>query len=377
MFGRSKKEGQQQPEASFHLTTMPDIFYGGKNPVVQYDQTSVAALPLQKSTPKVTPSVGVPAQQGKSPAKKMPFILGGSVLFLLAVAGITWYYLKDAGMIRKNTLPVAVEENTPPAVSPPEIVPEIIVTSTLEAVVTTTEALPTSTPSLREVPLDFPRQIYTDSTDLDIDSLTDIEEDLFGTDSATYDSDEDGYYDGQEVANLYNPKGKAPVKIIDSGLVQEYVHPTFQYRVYYPSGWEVAAVDSSANQVIFSAITGDYIEVRSYKKEVNETFSAWFGRVAVDQSFTDLEKFENRFSIEGYRRGDSVVAYFEKDQMVYVFLYHSAGSTIIPFRHVMNMMVQSFRPTRVSLELPEQAVLPSTTTTSASPSFSPPTEENI
>ncbi|HPL95271.1 MAG TPA: hypothetical protein PLF15_00615 [bacterium] len=48
--------------------------------------------------------------------------------------------------------------------------------------------------------------------DSDNDSLTDIEEEIFGTDLNNPDSDGDGYLDGEEVLNGYNPMG--PGKLI-------------------------------------------------------------------------------------------------------------------------------------------------------------------
>jgi hypothetical protein len=38
------------------------------------------------------------------------------------------------------------------------------------------------------------------------------------------------------------------VKIIDSGLITEYTNPIWQYRIYYPAGWQVGEVDKDINK---------------------------------------------------------------------------------------------------------------------------------
>ena len=214
----------------------------------------------------------------------------------------------------------------------------------------------------------FPNILLRDSADIDIDSLTDQEEEIFGTDSGIWDSDKDGYYDGQEVFNLYNPKGFAPVKIIDSGLVREYINPNWQYRVYYPTVWDVAGVDTENNHVIFSSITGDFIEIRSFKKMPEENFISWFAKNIEGQSFSDLSSFNNRFVVSGYKRNDSLTAYFTNENSVFVMIYQASGNAVdVPYRHVMQLMYQSFRPSAVFVDLPGQKELPQVSTTGTLP----------
>jgi len=209
-------------------------------------------------------------------------------------------------------------------------------------------------------PLTLPRILLQDSADLDIDFLTDMEEEIFGTDSGIWDTDGDGYYDGQEVFNLYNPRGFAPVKLIDSGLVREYINPQRQYRVYYPIVWEAATVDVSGDHILFSSITGDFIEIRAAPKLAGESFPAWFARNLSGERFSDLTVINNRFKVDGYKRADDLVVYFESEAVVYMIIYQPAGTALdVPFRHIMQMIYQSFRPSGVGVQLPEQTVLPS------------------
>ena len=353
MLGFKKKEKssiikEADEMTGVRMTVIPEIFYGGKDPVLHYEETAINVPSKPKTLPP--PPKKLPP---KPAASKPPFSIGKALMILLPVVvlaggGLTWYLMvksKQASIARTPTAtplppaPIAPEPEPEPEPAPP---PELA-------------------PSLPERPLVFPRIFLVDSADLDLDALTDKEEEMFTTDSGVWDSDQDGYFDGQEVFNLYNPKGFAPVRLIDSGLIREYVNPTWQYRVYYPIGWEAAPVDSKADHVLFSAITGDFIEVRAFAKESGEAFTDWFARRTADQQFSDLSDISNRFNVSGWKRRDELAAYFQTDQSVFVFIYQiGAAAEDVPFRNIMKMMYQSFRPgSGVTDEIPGQTPLPS------------------
>mgnify|MGYP001598322476 FL=1 len=206
--------------------------------------------------------------------------------------------------------------------------------------------------------MEFPNVQLLDSADLDSDSLTDVEEETFGIDPSKWDTDGDGYYDGQEAFNLYNPQGIAPMKIIDSGLVKEYINPTWQYRLYYPAQWALGTVEAEANHVLFSALSGDFVEVVAEKMNASETFADWFARKAVGQQFSDLQEFTNRFQENGWKRSDDLAAYFVREDNVFVLIYHPGNLDTIPYRHIMKMIMQSFRPAKTVVTIPEQLSVP-------------------
>lgn len=373
MFGRKKQTIKSDQIETQNLQTIPEDFYGGKDPVVHFQEVE-----MKNKVPAKLPKMS--GKDFKSDKFKLPkisfvknkifiyIILG--VLFLLAVGAITWYYLDQAGLISKKE-PVAEvkmeeesatkkeisDQNLADVIAPDlDFIEEVV----LEDLATSTETEVVDTPiSLEEQAIDFPRIISTDSVDVDNDSLTDIEEETFATDSGSWDTDNDGYYDGQEVVNLYNPKGIAPVKLIDSGLIQEYVNPNWQYRIYFPITWERGVVDNQARQVLFSSITGDFVEVLTYDLEPNEDFISWFARKAEGQQYTDIIKFKNRFSEDGYKRRDGLVAYFLTDKNIYVIVYYPGVTGFVSFRHTVEMMINSFRPSKTIFEIPDQVVLPS------------------
>lgn len=375
---KKEKKEQPAPMADVHIETMPSIFYGGNDPdIYHHTETEFASTsaPAGKTTaPNVQPKIASKKyQQPKEPmSAKKKWILISSIagIFLLIVAGISWYYLRDyfapapAPVQQRpviSTTPTTTSSDSAPVVTP----------TTTDQTASSTLDLP---PSLSvDTALQFPTLVLNDSTDIDNDQLTDREEELYDSDSGTPDTDKDGYFDGQEIFNLYDPKGPAPRKLIDAGLVREYTNPLTNYRLYFPLQWQIGDVDTLGRHVIFSNIDGDYIEVRTFDKQPNQTFSDWFGATVQDkQRITDLLPFVNRFKVEGWRRRDDMVAYFVDQNKVYIVMLHPAELGPVVYRHVLKMAYQSFRYSTTTQTLEEQVIIPgatsSPTTTTQTPS---------
>lgn len=374
MFGKKKKipaedVAKESLAASTHVQTIPDAFYGGADPLIYHPDAKVPEKkgeetiiktpvkpPIVSTSPAGTQPVATKtAKKGNiPPKKKWPFYVGVGVFFLVAILGISWYYLR-------------------PQIPPTEKKSDdkkfpVIVTTTTEIKELPTVATSTPTSTSTEVPMadtkaafNFPRLFLTSAVDLDNDHLTDIEEEIYRTDSGTWDTDIDGYYDGQEVVNLYNPAGTAPEKIIDSGLVREYVHPAFGYRLYYPGSWEADAVDSASQEVLLSAITGDYISVHTFPRTAADTFESWFAQSATGQNYSDLVPASNRFKVDFWKRKDGLVSYFMTSDAFFVFIYHPGQTETVLYPTVMDMTLQSFRPKATTTDLPVQPVLPTST----------------
>jgi len=373
----NKKKPKTEEVKNEHIQVIPPEFYGGKDPIIygrefKKNDSTVAELPRRVS-------------YDSSLGGKLVNLLGNrvfkitilSVLSLAVLLGISFYYFSQAGYSiwpAKND--TAKTEQTPPVVDNNENKQDLVeniqetkveTTSTFAQTEPTTtletSVQPETKYDLENQSIDFPKSILADSVDADSDSLTDAEELIFGTDPQKWDGDGDGYYDGQEVANLYNPKGLAPVKIIDSGLVSEYVSPNWQYRLYYPSTWIVGAVDKEAKQVLFTSASGDYLEVLVFQMQAGENFPTWFGRKALGQNYTDLTNFTNRFKENSFKRQDGLVYYFVSNNQVFVLLYHTVSTDNIPYRNMIRMAAESFRPGRTSVVIPDQTILPAVPTT--------------
>lgn len=360
-FGLKKNIPAGVAETSIPVRTMPKIFYGGQDPEI-YAQTKTG----QKSN-SISATVDKPS--GGLVSRRTLLIAFSVLFFLLAVAGISWYYLKDykrAASSNDFSTPSVTETKLETTPSDSELATTSLSTEIVNTTSTATSTDVSTPPSLLlESPFVFPTKINLETPDLDNDGLTDNEEEVIGTDSGVWDTDADGYYDGQELFNLYNPKGKAPVLLIDSGIVTEYVNPVWGYRVYYPFGWQVGAVDSESRQVLFSAAGGDYIEIRVSQLLPGEDFVSWFGRKAVGERITDLTEAVNRFNVTVRRRSDDLVGYIINGRTVYVFIYTPREVGPIAYKHFMNMLTQSFRSGSGASEIETQPVLPVVATSSA------------
>ena len=413
MFGRKKKQdkslpkGEKKPNGdkpNVRMTVIPKGFYGGADPIIYNKEPKlkkIAAPSMHKeivqkkpevdkkieaSVPKpmTAPAVRVdnkmemkdarnnkeaqipPLVKKKTGHKKKFVVLVIIIIFLLLASIVSWLYLSRGSEDKK--MPAAEQATSPRPVVIPQPKP---VTPPKPVVVTNTPKKidkPTSTPRLR---LSFPSMFLQNSGDLDADDVTDIEEELLNTDSGVWDTDGDGYFDGQELFNLYNPAGFAPVRLIDSGLIREYVSPMLGYRIYHPIAWRASAVESNGSHVIFSSIIGDYIEIYTFENHKKESFQDWFAENARGQKYSDLDESTNRFQVTGFKRSDSLVAYFWSEDQIFVMTYNVGSNIEVSFPNVMKMMIQSFRKSKVMVEIPDQPVLPvpglvSTSTTATS-----------
>lgn len=376
MFG--KKKNKEQPKEKFAelvINTMPGIFYGGNDPDIYHtreDQTGRSDTPttvvIKNQPPKRILPLGTATDAGSGKKKKALFWGIAGFIFLVFLGAVIWYYTKDlrarTDVIPQKTIP---QQSTVPVVQPTSTPKEEIPTSTIsDFIATTTPGIPASL--LGNIDLEFPSIILSDTDDIDSDQLTDKEEELFETDSGGFDTDKDGYFDGQEVFNLYNPKGIAPRRLIDSGLVKEYTNPLTNYRLYYPLTWQAGEVDTLGRQVLFSNIEGDYMEVRAFDKSATETFTDWFAREAKGQKITDLVVFKNRFKVEGWRRRDDLTGYFVDQNKIYVLIFHPAEIGPVSYRHIMKMLMQSFRYASSLQTLEDQPVI--STSVSSTSNFS-------
>lgn len=351
MFLFGKKPEIKKPELELDVQTMPADFYGGVNPVVKFKKVEKEVV-LSKQPPLkpvLTPaekklldkSTAAGSGSALHPAnlltnKKYLIIFGAGLFALMAAGASVYYYLQ----FRPKP---AAPAPTPPLVSAPtstEVVSAPVSAETSTPVATTSEALPVAP---AEVAIEFPSRLLGESADLDKDNITDAAEEIFGTDPSKPDTDEDSYNDGHEVYYLYNPAGKEPMRLVASGFFKEYANTTFGYNVYVPNNWAIGAVDTENRAVLFSTLSGENIEIRTFDLELNETFADWFARWASTEKYDELADFSSRFFPGGKARNDGLVYYFVDSNHVYVMVYHTTDSNVVNYRSVLLAMARSFQ----------------------------------
>lgn len=339
MFG-FKKDTIQTAPLSVKVQSMPQEFYGGANPVVVFHDVkkdvTVGLSKAEKTAFGQTSTVGhqAPLHASNLLMNKKFIIWGGIGLFLLFVGGASGYYWYQ----NRQTLVVVP--------TPPIPVVEVISDVPAEPVIETPleiDTVVTSTAPVANSLLDFPALALVDSVDLDNDGLSDIAEELFQTDPALPDSDNDSYSDAHEIFYLYNPAGKEPMKIIDAGTVREYDNPVFNYTLYYPINWAVGNTKEDYRDILFSVLSGDNIEVLSVEKDPSQDFTTWFLQNIPTEQASNYLPFESRLGAVGLERVDKMVYFIITPGRIYILVYHTSETNIVNYRIVLNMMARSFK----------------------------------
>lgn len=349
MFWRKKNTTPQSSAPAVAVATIPQEFYAGRTPEVVFETApktnkvkSVPAAPAltpanKKAMDKAT-TVGAdnPSHPALALSNKRTFLLILCVVFVLGVIGGVVYYF-----ILKRTNPVQPLPPVPTVTTPETAVTEPESTA---PTVTTTPTMPESPVPATAAPFTTVSAAIGLSADGDSDGLTDTEEDLFKTDPSLADSDKDNYQDSHEVYNLYNPTGKEPMKLSESGLVNTYTNPAYGFSLYTPVSWATGNVDPESKDVLFSTFTGEYVRVKVFTKDQNETADQFVIRVLPGENFSSYQTFSSVFKESAYRR---------KDFMVFVFLHSDIGvviayetppeSAFINYPTVVKMMARSFK----------------------------------
>ena len=349
MFGAKhvKKNLPQSPNSD--IVTIPSEFFGGADPTVHFKKTE-KTVDLNKTTNVILPNEREKRELDAATAKGSFFIgtkvwvIGGIILFLLAVGGATlYYYFTLRGAAQKSAAtnkPAVTTTHTTTTVQT-----TVTVTPTGEATPSTTATTTIEQPtSLQEPILELPSKLSVETADLDSDGVSDAAEEIFGSDPGNPDTDGDGYNDGHELYYLYNPNGIEPMKVIDAGTVRIFKSGNFNYELYYPINWLAAPVDNDGRQMIFTTLTGENVEVHAYDLAAGETFADLFVKIVpVDELLSAYTDVESRFGTKGKMRNDGLVYFFVGEGRVYTLVYHEVDENLVRYKKVMEVMARSFK----------------------------------
>ncbi len=177
--------------------------------------------------------------------------------------------------------------------------------------------------------------------DEDIDELSDVEESFYGTDVIKKDTDGDGYFDGEEIRNLYNPNGSGSLK--DSGFITKFTDTG--YEVWYPFSW-MPEKNASGASTFFRASTGEMIQILLETKESSETLTAWYQKQNQLSSPTAGAFSEMKIGeFIGLSSSDGLTVYLThlKDpKTVFVVFYNPVDQEILRYKTTFQMMLRSF-----------------------------------
>lgn len=178
--------------------------------------------------------------------------------------------------------------------------------------------------------------------DSDSDGLSDAEEAVFGTDARVPDTDRDGFLDGNEVFHLYNPAAKAPVRLLDSGLVTAFVSQA-GWSIYVPRGWTSTLDTSDGSRATIRTGQGETFRISIQDNPNNATLSDWYIAGHAGASASQLREFQTKGGLNGLLGPERTDALFAWEGKVFVIQYDLGTRPFINFRTSYEMILNSLR----------------------------------
>jgi hypothetical protein len=180
--------------------------------------------------------------------------------------------------------------------------------------------------------------------DSDSDGLTDVEEAVYGTDPHNPDSDGDGFLDGNEVFHLYNPAAKAPVRLLDSGLVTVFSGPA-GWSLYVPKGWTSALDAADGSSATIRSGQGEMFRISLADNTSHQALVDWYVATHPGVTADMLHPIETKGGLQGLLGPDRLDANFAWDGKVFILRYDNGDKPFINFRTTYEMMLNSLKLT--------------------------------
>lgn len=270
-------------------------------------------------------------------------IMIGGIAILLIVSAVLYYFLfvksKTAVVKEQNVVEKVVEQQPSAAVEIPEY-----------PTATGTEKM-TLPPGNEIIPVDEATTTPKDDatkTDIELksgadgdnDGLTDIEEIILNSDSFAADTDGDGYLDGSELINLYNPAGAG--RLTENSNISVYENKTFFYGLLYPSIWQMS-VNGGDDSLMFKTADNQFIQIivqpNVNKQNLNEWYMEQLGVSKIEESY---EISGNGWT--GIKSPDGLNLYLmdSKQNHIFSLTYNLGGGTVLEYFNIFQMMIKSF-----------------------------------
>ncbi|MSR85168.1 fibronectin type III domain-containing protein [Candidatus Uhrbacteria bacterium] len=202
-----------------------------------------------------------------------------------------------------------------------------------EADVQTPLAAPTA-PALLTLP--------PSALDSDSDGLTDIEEPLYGTDIHNPDADKDGFLDGNEVFNLYNPAAQAPVRLLDSGIVKN-LSASAGWSLYIPAKLNGILDVPDGTRATIATGHGETFVITLEDNVNHLPLLDWYLGKNPGIVSSAVRSFTTKGGLEGVFSVDRLDAYFAWGGKIFSLRYLLNDQPFINFRTTFEMMLNSLR----------------------------------
>jgi len=322
----NNKKTPAKPEQDIFV--MPEKYRGGAEgklhqPVKPKPKPVVQPL---KPPPPLKPPV--------PPKKKLPIPKKKKFPTKLVIFGVVVIALFGAGAV--YLLSTIEPATTEPIERPPIIIPDPDPLPDPDPV-PDPDPLPDPDPD-PEDPFAFD---LTSGTDSDSDGLTDIEELIYGTNPRLPDTDSDGFLDGNEVFHRYNPSGDAPASLFESGIISVFDDPDYSYSIFYPSAWNVRLLGGEEEQSMFTASSGEVVQVMRQDKPVDQLITDWFLEQDTQAAADQLLQFSTKEELTGVMSPDRMTAYLDSGTSVFIINYTVGTKPTVEYLQTFQMMLNS------------------------------------
>lgn len=187
--------------------------------------------------------------------------------------------------------------------------------------------------------------------DSDSDGLTDIEENLYKTNSTLVDSDEDGYSDASELVNLYDPS-QAGVALADNTTVMQYINTAFNYSILYPSDWTVRALTEDKMEIIFNSKTTEFIQILILENPLGLSARNWYLNYNPDADETSLKEVVLNNMI-GIQTASKRYTYLAVGSNIYSIIYNIGTTNQLNYQSTYEMMLNSWELITINESSPD------------------------
>jgi hypothetical protein len=176
------------------------------------------------------------------------------------------------------------------------------------------------------------------AVDTDGDGLYDSEEKIFGTKSDMRDTDEDGYDDGAEIKNGFNPAGTG--KFEESINFSKYINSKYNYLFLYPLSLKIDSVGEGESLIINLEGTA-HIQIVAQENTNNLNLEDWYKKqFATDQINAEQYLYTDKWDVIKTEEG---LTYYMKDKNFpkILILNYSATPVNNNYPNVMDMIFNS------------------------------------
>ncbi|MEO5928077.1 MAG: thrombospondin type 3 repeat-containing protein [Patescibacteria group bacterium] len=291
-------------------------------------------------------SGSAPIEMEPEPHQSPVKFIALAFLIIVLVAGIgfaVWYFFihekpVETGIITPTSTnsPVVIAQDEPVIETPPALPPEPG-TNTPPPNIPPPQSINTSTPATQQPPT---IQI-AEAADSDADGVSDPEEATLGTGATMPDSDGDGFTDGSELQNGYDP---AATNLSIAGSPRYHnVSISSTLGVYVPAAWSVTSDPTASGRSVIVTGTPTSFIVEIGSRPVGTAFADWLNANDPSADASAMRSFTTRAGYAAHMTFDRLHSYIEVPGSMVVITYSAGSASSYDFRAIYDYIVQTMR----------------------------------